>query len=148
MKFELTDEIKEYLIAKEEYRNSCNKVNTAKNKLSKHFKPLFYFDDANKNWFTVRPESYEAMRRLGYRKETQSKPFYHEIAWYKCEKKITRSEYYETNSYISNLTIHNNGGIEEGYIYMMTNVSEEDKERIKEFLLNEYLKIVNKEQLQ
>ena len=148
MKLELTDEINEYLIAKEEYRNSCNKVNTAKNKLSKQFKPLFYFDDANKKCFTVCPSSYEAMRRLGYRIETQSKPFFHEIAWYKCEKEITRSEYYETNSYISNLTINNDGVIEEGYIYMINHVSEEDKERIKEFLLNEYLKIVNKEQTQ
>jgi len=148
MKFELTDEIKEYLIAKEEYKKVCEKVSDAKYKLTKHFKPLFYFDDAIKNCFTVRPESYEAMRRLGYRKETLNKPFYHEIAWYKCEKEITRSEYYETNSYISNLTINNNGGIEEGYIYMLVHVSEEDKERIKEFLLNEYLKIVNKEQTQ
>lgn len=145
MKFIFTGEIKEYLIAKEEYKKVCKKVSDAKYKLTKHFKPLFYFDDADENFFTVHPNSYEVMRILGYRKETQSKPFYREIAWYKGEKKITRSEYYETNSYISSLTINNNGGIEEGYIYMINHVSEEDKERIKEFLLNEYLKIVNKE---
>ena len=149
MKFELTDEIKEYLIAKEEYKKAYEKVSDAKHKLTKHFKPLFYFDECYKDSFTVRASTYTAMDRLGYRKKIAEKSPYIETAWFKGEKSITRSEFYETEAFISSLEIYNDGRIEEGYrVFPLNKVPKEDKERIKEFLLNEYLKIVNKEQTQ
>lgn len=152
MKFELPDEISEYLTAREEYKKACNKVNTAKNKLSKHFRPLFTFHEAYKESFSVIPNEYAVMEYLGYRKKFYDRkpPYaYMEESWYKGEKEITRSEYYETISFISLLEIYNDGRIEENYSCSPLNkVPEEDKRRIKEFLLNEYLKIVNKEQTQ
>lgn len=149
MKFELPDEISEYLTAKEEYKKACEKVSDAKHKLTKHFEPLFYFDECYKDCFTVRARTYTVMDRLGYRKKIAEQSPYIETAWFKCEKSITRSEFYETEAFISSLEIYNDGRIEEEYrVFPLNKVPKEDKERIKEFLLNEYLKIVNKEQTQ
>jgi len=148
MKFELPDEISEYLTAKEEYKKACEKVSDAKHKLTKHFNPLFYFDECYEDCFTVHANIYIVMEILGYYKKITEKSPYIETAWFKGEKSITRSEFYETEAFISSLEIYNDGRIEEGYRAFPLNVPEEDKRRIKEFLLNEYLKIVNKEQTQ
>lgn len=149
MKFELPDEISEYLTAREEYKKACEKVSDAKHKLTKHFKPLFYFDECYEDCFTVHASAYFVMERLGYRQKMTEKSPYIAIAWFKGEKTITRSEFFETEAFISSLEIYNDGRIKDGYsIFPLNNVPEEDKRRIKEFLLNEYLKIVNKEQTQ
>ena len=149
MKLELTDEINEYLIAKEEYENVCKKVSDARHKLTKHFRPLFFFDECYKDCFTVRVNAYTAMDRLGYRKKVTEKSPYIETAWFKGEKSITRSEFYETEAFISSIEIYSDGRIEEGYrIFLLEHVSKDDRIWIKKFLLNEYLKIVNKEQTQ
>ena len=70
------------------------------------------------------------------------------IAWFKGKKHITKEEYEETLAFIQHLEITDDDKIVCTGNSLYKNVPNGDKNRIKEFLLNEYLKIVNKEQTQ
>lgn len=142
----MNQDILDYLLAEEEFDNAKRKFYDFKHKIEDKYKPYFYINNEYGGDNTIKVSWGEVVKRFNYKIKYSYD--WKAIAWFKGKKHITKEEYEETLAFIQHLEITDDDKIVCTGNSLYKNVPNGDKNRIKEFLLNEYLKIVNKEQTQ